>query len=177
MEVWKDIEGYEGYYQVSNFGNVKSLNRSIPNSRCGTVRVKERILKPRKNHKGYFCVLLMKNSIPSNRLIHRLVCMSFLPNEENKEQVNHKNGVKTDNRLENLEWSTQSENIRHAFDNGLKFSLGVVGEKNYNSKLSEQDVRDIRISNLSQKILSEKYKVHQSIISEVKARKRWKHVI
>lgn len=127
MEIFKDIEGYEGLYQVSNLGRVKSLNYWRTK--------KERILKPRYNCSGYLHVTLCIDHIQKNHRIHRLVCNAFLTNPDNKETINHINGIKSDNRLDNLEWATLSENMRHAFNTGLyKGSmLGKLGKDNIQS--------------------------------------------
>ena len=102
MEEWKDIAGYEGVYQVSNLGRIKSF-----------FRAKERILKRRLDRKGYPIIGLLSKT----KAIHRLVAIHFIPNPENKETVNHINGITDDNRVENLEWCTMSENLKHSYDN------------------------------------------------------------
>ena len=119
QEIWKDIKGYQGLYQVSNLGRIKSIKRNI-------------FLKAHTNSKGYLVVSLSKNNSLSTYRIHRLVAETFIPNLENKPQVNHINGIKSDNRIDNLEWCTNSENQKHAFKNGLQKS--VVGNSNPNSK-------------------------------------------
>lgn len=120
MEIWKDIKDFEGYYQVSNLGNVKSLDRKSETN--GRIRnIKGRILKQSTNPKGYKLVFLCKAGIISPINVHRLVCLAFIKNTFCKGDVNHKNGIKSDNNVDNLEWLTRSENVKHAFDNGLNY--------------------------------------------------------
>lgn len=139
IEVWKDVIGYEGKYQVSNFGNVKSLSRLVPNSRGGFKTIPTRILKPGMGTSGYLGVNL---SSPGNKtfMVHRLVALAFLPNPELKEYVNHKDGVKTNNSVSNIEWATPTENAKHALDNKLN---SHYGENNNFSKLNLDQVNDI----------------------------------
>lgn len=115
MEIWKDIKGYEGYYQVSDLGRIKSLNRTIVYIDNDIHYYKEKLLKQYKNKKhGYLNVKICKNNKQLTRNTHRLVAEAFIENDECKPLVNHKNGVKTDNRVSNLEWCTQAENMKHA---------------------------------------------------------------
>lgn len=109
MEIWHDIPGYEGEYQASNFGRIKSVSRPIRRG-TSTYTSKEVILKQQTDRNGYRFIILHKKLC----LVHRLVGMAFLPNP--KETINHINGNKADNRVENLEWATRSENTRHAYD-------------------------------------------------------------
>ena len=106
QEIWKDIVGYEGLYQVSNLGRVKSLGN--------TKARKEKILLGVSISDNYLQIGLNKNGERKRYVIHRLVAEAFIPNPLNKPQVNHINGNKKDNRVENLEWWTQCENIRHS---------------------------------------------------------------
>lgn len=111
--IWKDIPGYEGLYQVSNFGEVKSFYKF----RDGK---KERILKHAINDSGYKIVVLTKNKKPKSLRVHRLVALTFIDNFENKPQVNHIDGNKLNNNINNLEWCTNGENEKHAYKLGLK---------------------------------------------------------
>lgn len=112
-EIWKDIRDYEGIYQVSNLGRVKSFDIK---DKLGRIR-KGRVLKGCKNTKGYLLVNLYKNNMGCGKLIHRLVAQAFIPNPENKPQVNHIDENKTNNMVSNLEWSTSKENNNHGTHN------------------------------------------------------------
>lgn len=131
-EIWKDIEGYEGLYQVSNLGRVKSL----PKQHGRRYWNNEFILKQNKSNNGYVCVILQKNKIKYRKSIHRLVASAFIPNFENKPQINHKDGNKLNNCIDNLEWVTASENQIHSRKNGLQVS--VSGENHHSSKIINQ---------------------------------------
>lgn len=106
MENWKDVPGYEGLYAISDLGNIKSFYTN-------------KILKPSIDKFGYCRFSATKNKKQKTLRIHRLVGELFIPNPENKPQINHKNGIKTDNSKDNLEWVTDSENKKHAYQEGL----------------------------------------------------------
>jgi len=169
IEVWKDVVGYEGVYQVSNFGRVKSLSRIRVNGRSKCL-TKDKVLKNAKPNcsRKYEQVDLLGE----NKLIHRLVAIAFIPNPFNLPQVNHKDGIKINNYPSNLEWCTVSENAIHASKN----KLSSTGEKHWNSKLTEKEIVEIRLSNLSQKELGEIYNVLQSTISQIKLNRTWKYI-
>lgn len=118
-EIWKDVTGYEGLYQVSNTGHVKSLKRTIIRNNGRTLAVKEKILGVFPDGRGYSIVFLSKNGETKHFFMHRLVAEKFIPNTENKPQVNHIDGNKTNNCVENLEWVTGSENMYHSYKIGL----------------------------------------------------------
>ena len=114
-EIWKDINGYEGYYQVSNTGKVRKINGNTYNYS----KPKVFMLKQVDNGRGYMKVFLHRDNKCKQPLVHRLVAEAFIQNPEGKPHINHKDGIKTNNAVGNLEWCTRSENMLHAFKTGL----------------------------------------------------------
>lgn len=178
-EFWKPIDGFENIYEISNIGNVKSLERSI-SDHGGFRLVRERILRPGKNRRGYTTVLLNSYGKSHTRYVHRLVIQAFIPNLENKRTVNHKDGIKSNNKIDNLEWATDSENIKHAFVLGLKGGLSDIGENNHNSKLTNKQVCEIRnryiFRKVTYKYLADIYKVSISTIEAVISGRNWRKI-
>lgn len=169
-EQWKDVEGYEGIYQMSSLGRVRSFHQDV------TVG---RILEPYKAGRGYLQVTLCRDEERKRVYVHRLVAFAFLgPAPSPDHEINHKNGNKQDNRVENLEWVTAAYNTRHAIR-----ALGVehaVGEKAGAAKITEQDVKEIRklykTGEHTQAELGEMFGITQSAIHLIICRKNWKHV-
>ena len=122
QEEWRDIASFEGVYQISNFGRVRSLTRTVNRESQGSFTKEGKILKFDINHKGYPRIMLSLNGKLRNKLVHLLVADAFIDNKHNKTQINHINGNKSDNRVSNLEWVTPSENLQHAYDTGLRKS-------------------------------------------------------
>lgn len=164
-EEWCDVSGYEGLYQVSSCGRVKSLARTKLGKGGCVLEVKERILKAGLGNHGYLFVCLYKDNKNNTPTIHRLVANEFIANTENKPEVNHLNG-KTDNRVCSLEWVTPKDNIAHAIETGL---MNNVGENNGRCKLTDNDCELIKIKyatgKYTQKELGEEYGVTPSNIS------------
>lgn len=135
-EIWKDVIGYKGLYQVSNLGRVKSLDRWVKSKHNSIKMLKSKPMIISTDIHGYQYITLSKNGIRIKHKIHRLVAKSFIRNLKNKPEVNHKNGIKNDNRAENLEWATSSENQKHAYITGLQVSKNYLrtGINNRNSK-------------------------------------------
>lgn len=143
IEVWKDIEGYEGFYKVSNLGNVKSLERIVTyGDRFHTVveKMKKQTVKidPRKNT-GYNIVSLYKNNKGTHFYVHRLVATAFIDNPDKKETVNHLDGDKQNNKLDNLEWSTYLENNTHAVETKLTDYSNRKNEQTKSIGVKQQD--------------------------------------
>lgn len=173
-EIWKTIEGCSTY-EVSSFGRIKSLPKPNYNG-VNHYMTKEIILKQSYDKDGYRKVGLKIDFTKKQRQfsVHRLVALHFIPNPENKPEVNHKNGNKDDNRVENLEWATRKENQDHAYKN--KLQIAVRGEQSGQAKLTEKAVLEIRASDLSRKELSLKFKVRESCICKIIKRQRWTHI-
>jgi hypothetical protein len=174
MELWKDIKDYEGLYQISNLGKVKRLAKTVIRSYHGSFKIEDKILKP--NYvSGYLKIGLTKNKKRIHYLIHRLVCLNFLGKHLEKIEVNHKNGIKSDNKLENLEWCSPSENSKHAYKIGLR---SQKGQKNNLSKLTDKQVYEIKYikRNMSQIKLAHEYNVSKSSINYIINNKTWKHI-
>jgi hypothetical protein len=177
-ETWTTIAGYEEQYQVSNLGNVKSIDRYCM-SRWGTPkRIKGQMMKFFKSPQGYLQVLLCKNGKEKKFFIHRLVAMSFIDNPNNYPQVNHIDGNKSHNCIENLEWTTSQQNCHHALEN--KLYVTAKGSDAGNAKLTEDIVRDIRkqaANGIWHKTLAAQYGVGRKAITKIVNNQRWKHVV
>ena len=163
-EHFNQIKGYNNYL-ISDLGRVFSFYT-------------KKVLKPRKDKDGYFLVDLCKNGIRKHHKIHRLVALAFIPNPENKRTINHIDGVKTNNFVDNLEWATNKENTQHALNNGLL--KPNKGSKHGQAKLSEKEVLEIRslhkTGDYYQKDLGKIFGVDRSLIGYIVRRKRWKHI-
>jgi hypothetical protein len=161
VEHWRPVPGYERGYEVSSLGEVRSLLRGC------------RLLKPATNRYGYKQVVLYKDKKPKGHSVHRLVAAAFVPNPEKLPWVNHRNGVKHDNKVENLEWCTRSENARHAAVSGLM--RPQRGEANGNCSFSDREWRVVsRLSEIgfSQYAIAEMFGTSQGTICNLLKQKR-----
>lgn len=171
-EQWRNIPGYEGEYAISDLGRIKRLKDSANNSWKA-----DRILAPRAMENGYLRIMLCKNAAREEFLIHRLVLTVFRGGAPfSNAQVNHLNGDKKDNRPENLEWVTQSQNIKHAYD--------VLGHKargvsNHSTHLTEEDIRQIRAlrqAGTRSIVLARQFNISPRAIRDIVNRRTWAHV-
>lgn len=171
-ERWLPVRGYEGLYEVSDLGRVRSLDRIVSGPRTW----RGRILTPTLNNVGYLGVML-SDGIRGVvlRRVHRLVLDAFCRPPRPGEQANHRDFNKTNNRLENLEWTTPRENHAHAKAGGRI----AHGEQNANAKLTEKAVLEIRARasrGESQRALATEYGISQSNVFRIASRKLWRHV-
>ena len=171
QEKWQPCPGYEESYQVSNLGKVRSIDR-FHFKRRG--RIKGKTLIQNLNKKGYPEVKLWKNNKQEARNPHRLVALAFIPNPNNLPQVNHIDGDKLNNHVSNLEWISNSDNMRHAYKLGLKCSKG---ENNSNCKITDIQVTQIKLiynTGKSSKYISEELNVKLHIVRQIISGKSWK---
>jgi len=162
MELWKDVINYEGLYQVSNLGNVRNRHGHL--------------LKPRKANHGYLMLHLCSKNVRKGFLIHRLVLSAFMRPPIANEQGNHKNGIKTDNNVNNIEWVSPKENMKHAHKSGL---FDQKGERHNQSKLKVKDVKMIRNlikQGVKTKVIAGKFNVGYPTIAAIKNGYNWKHL-
>lgn len=151
QEEWKEITGYEGYFEVSSLGNFRSKDRYVKYKQNGMRLYPGKNLKVEVMEEGYKRILLMKNGIKKRYMCHRIVAQEFIPNEENKPYVNHKNGDRGDNRVENLEWCTQSENEKHSV---LFLGKTMKGKTTPKPVIKHTDNGNILYSSISEGIRS-----------------------
>lgn len=176
-EIWKPIIGFEGLYEISNYGNVKALykERPMPQNK-GIKKYPEIILKTCKNNRGYLYITLVNLDIKIKFTNHRLVALHFIPNPLNLPEVMHLDDNPENNYYLNLQWGTHKNNM----DLKVKADRQTKGENVKMSKLKNSDIIEIRKSynkkSLNQYRLAEKYNVSQSVIHDILKYKSWKHI-
>lgn len=177
MEIWKKIKEY-GDYEVSNYGRVKSPDFILKTPTGQSYIKKGKILKPYKSKKGYLYCDLRVDSKRKIVRIHRFVAMAFIPNTENKPQINHIDGNKENNNVQNLEWCSNSENQKHAFEKGLQ--KGCFSHPN--SKLTLEQVRYIKNNCVvgskknGMQTIAKKFNVSNSTIKQIVIGKSYKNI-
>lgn len=180
-EEWKPIFGYEDHYEVSSSGRVRSITRTITQrNRFGRLikyQKEGRILK-QHDRNGYLAVQLCKDGIETTQSVHRLVATTFIDNPLGLQQVNHKDENKHNNSVDNLEWCTCKDNQNYGTRN-IRLSRKLSGEKNAKSRLSEEDVHNIRYKRkqgVPLKTIAEYYGISTNHVYQIASGKRWKHV-
>lgn len=179
-EIWKPVVGFEHSHEVSNLGNIRTIQREVPveNSTYGHTflrRIPQRPVKTRPDKNGYSIAnLAIAKEKTETVKAHRVVAQAFIPNPDNLPQLNHKNGVKDDNRASNLEWCTNLQNRRHAVSAGLH----ATGERAGRSHLKERDVQEIRYlkkCGIDGVTISKLYGINHKIVSSIHTRRSWRH--
>lgn len=176
----KDIEGWEGLYAIRSDGNVWSYPHTRKKKVKGhTVysKYKGKWLRPQTITNGYKSVYLSRRGKIQHYLVHKLVAVAFLQKVQGKNQVNHINSIKTDNRVENLEWCTPHENMQHAAKSGLW--VHRCGERHPNSKFTKKDILDIRKlhnDGVAIRELGRNYAVYPATIRCIVYKRTWKHI-
>jgi len=177
-EIWKDINGYEGLYKVSNYGNIISLERLVLVMGKPLRKLREKIRLQTITQYGYKSIILRKNGMSKIILVHRIVATAFIENPFNKPQVNHKDGIKDNNHAENLEWCTAKENIIHSFLDNKR--VPTRGQNNFLSKLIDSEVFEIKKlieSGIPKPEIAKRYNVTERTIRDINNQKTWKHII
>jgi hypothetical protein len=165
MEIYKDIKGFEGRYQVSNFGNIKSIRKN------GSFIIK----KQHKERGGYMLVGIGKKTVT----VHKLVAQTFIGKIPEGYEVNHIDLNRANNHVDNLEICTRSENMKHAYKFGSVKVPDNSGEKNGMSKLTKEDVlqiRELAKTNMPKISIMNQFKISRSALSFIVKRKRWAHI-
>lgn len=174
-EVWLPVVGYEGFYEISNKGRLKTVKKTVRTKSNGRHPRKERILNPTINQKGYYHTSLHREASVKWFTIHRLVAQAFIPNPENKPQVNHIDSTPLNNNVENLEWCTHGENMKHGFLYGRKTQKG---EKNNQAKITREIAEKVRElyaeGNLTQWQVGEVFGLARCHIKDITTYKIWK---
>lgn len=178
IERFVPMPSYKGQYEISTFCRVRSLDRTRKGRSGLPCNLKGRFKKIYPATNLYLQVSLCKNGKSKIFRLHRLLALAFIPNPLNKPEVNHKNGIKTDNRLSNLEWATKPENAQHAFDMGLHIPHDCTGIKNGRAKLTEKEVLEIisLFATCSNKGLGKKYNLTATTVRNIRYNKLWKHI-
>jgi hypothetical protein len=171
-KIWKDLPESNGTVFVSNDGVIKT-------ERVFRKSIRTKVLKQSIDKKGYCRVGVWIDGKLKTLKAHRIVATAFIPNPENKPQINHKNGIKTDNRVENLEWVTNKENIQHAFGTGLKVATKVFGEQHGHTKTTNEQILEIvkKVkSGVMLKDVAVEYGLSRSTVTDIMKGNVWSHI-
>lgn len=175
QEEWRAVQGFEGSYEVSDQGRVRSIDRVV-----GPRRFRGQLLRTRKHNQGYHQIMLAKDGKKYYPLAHHLVAAAFIGPRPDGYDINHKNGKKQDNRPQNLEYVPHATNVRHAFESGLVGEANRTGERNGRSKITADVVRKIRempvTMNAPEIIRTLALPLTISAVCRIRKRESWGHV-
>jgi hypothetical protein len=172
-EIWLNVPGFEDAYEVSNYGRLRSKTRVRANSAKGTRTIQGQIITPHKRKDGYLTVRIALHGVKTSTYIHKLVALAFHGYPEKGQEVLHKNGIKTDNRAENVHWGTRVENIA---DN-KRHGIAPIGENHGRAKLTEDEVLAIRADPRSRHAdVAADFSVSRATVRLIKQRKIWVHL-
>ena len=172
-ELWKAVKGYEGIYEVSNYGRVKSISRIALKRSGGIKRTTKPFILKSVLEAGYKYVRITKNYKRKKLKTARIVAFAWIDNPDNKPQVNHKNGIRYNDTVENLEWVTAKENSIHAVETGLS---PIIGGQHWKSLLTNDEAVDIATSELSRKELMDKYQIGYHIVERIQKGTSWSRI-
>lgn len=185
MEIWKPVKDYEDYYEISTLGRLKSFKREYWSGvNFSSKKIQEEFITYGTTHnQGYKVYGLNKNGLYKGVKIHRLVAQAFIPNPDNLPQVNHKDGNKANNKVDNLEWCTPLYNMRHSFETGLNIpsfkKISTNGDNSYTKIINSNIVRNIREEfkkGKTQRQLMDIFKLKRSHINDIVRNKTWKNI-
>lgn len=175
IEEWRAVPGFEGYYEVSNLGRVRSVLRVVARNDGRTTTIQSRIMGLHNNGRGYIAASLSRDNKARMHYVHRLVLMAFVGNPEEGQEANHIDFDRSNNRLSNLEWVTGLENVHHSRRAGRTGE----GERHHAARLTETDVREARLlyaNGWSQSKLAAKYGIRRESMRDIVNRKVWRMV-
>jgi len=184
-EIWKDIPGYEGHYQASNLGRIKSLCRFVTEKNTNRIRpLQGKVLIPSPNPKGYLGLALSKNGKVKQFRVHKIIAKVFIPNPNQLPEVNHIDENKNNNMAANLEWCDHYYNIMYG-TNRQRLSavlkgrprIDLAGENSVTAKLKNEQVISIYKDNRKYSEISLEYNIAISTISQIKHKTRWRHIL
>lgn len=179
-EIWKEIELYGRKYEVSNLGQVRTIYQELKRSDGVKYTIKPKILKQRLNKDGYLSVTVGSPNKRTAIKVHRIVATAFIPNPLNKNEVNHIDFNRANNRVDNLEWVTHQENVKHSVKNNYDvIRLSRTGIKNGRSKLTDKDIIEIRKlydNGMTRMEIAKKFNRGWTTIDHIIKKETWKHI-
>src|ERR1700733_236673 len=175
VEEWKKVIGFEGLYEISSFGRIKAVLKTVkaPESMGGTITRNPKIIKQGRTSNGYLKSSLLKEGNKKTFSLHRLVGIHFIPNINNLPQINHIEGNQKDNRFWMLEWSTSSDNLKHAYRNGLARQDGEFHATKKLNWIKVREIRNLHKQGIPTKELSKKFGIHSGHINGIIANIYW----